>query len=126
MGGPPTPGIGFGIGLERVLLASQSEATTATLEAFIISALEDPWEASTLAAALRASGIATDRAFGGRSVKAQWKLADRSGAEFAVMLGAQEQARGAVVVKRLASGEQLEIMQTELVSWILKQRKHTL
>lgn len=125
MGGPPTPGIGFGIGLERVMLASEPEATAPRLHAFIISALDDPWESSTLAATLRTAGIATDRAFGGRSVKAQWKLADRSGAEFAVMLGAQEQARGAVVVKHLATGEQREILTSELVAWILEHRKHT-
>ena len=124
MGGPPTPGIGFGIGLERVLLASGGEPGVGRLAVFIISALDDPWESSQLAGALREAGMPTDRAFGGRSVKAQWKLADRSGAQFAVMLAPQEHERGAVVVKELATGDQTEVARSALVAWIHEHRKH--
>jgi histidyl-tRNA synthetase len=125
MGGPPTPGIGFGIGIERVLIARDAEAaggTTAAepgLDAFVIDAIGGG-AATVLVAELREAGLAADRAFGGRSVKAQWKLADRSGARFAVMLGRREAEHDAVVVKDLRDpdGTQREVPRRELAGWL--------
>ncbi len=126
MHGPPTPGIGFGIGIERVLLACDAEEVlappTATVDAFVIDALEPDapvgMSSALVLAALRSRGIAADRAYGGRSVKAQWKVADRSGARFGVMLGTAEAERGAVGVKDLRNGRQVEVRQEDVVSWI--------
>ena len=67
---------------------------------------------------LRDAGLRADRAYGGRSVKAQWKLADRSGARYGVMVGRAEAARGAVGVKDLVSGEQLEVPQEQVAGWL--------
>jgi histidyl-tRNA synthetase len=125
MGGPPTPGIGFGIGVERLMLALEAEeALPAGLGAhpvaFVIDGLGDAGGtiALTLTAGLRAAGIATDRAYGGRGLKAQWKAADRSGARYGVMLGRAEVERDAVAVKDLESGEQVEVPRDHLVAWI--------
>ena len=72
----------------------------------------------TLVEALRRAGLAVDRAYGGRSVKAQWKAADRSGAALAVMVGRDELTRDAVAVKDLATGEQVEVSRADLVAWL--------
>lgn len=121
MGGPPTPGIGFGIGVERALIACDAEGVLpvegAPLDAFVVDGVGDG-TASVIVAALRDSGLRADRAYGGRSVKAQWKLADRSGAAFGVMLGRAEADREAVAVKRLATGEQIEVPRTHVAGWI--------
>ncbi|HEU5302422.1 MAG TPA: histidine--tRNA ligase [Acidimicrobiia bacterium] len=121
MGGPPTPGIGFGIGIERVLIACDAEGVLApdgpAVDAFVVDGVGDG-TASLIVAALRDSGLRADRAYGGRSVKAQWKLADRSGAAFGVMLGRAEAERSAVAVKRLATGEQIEVPREQVAGWI--------
>ena len=121
MHGPPTPGIGFGIGIERVLIACDAEAVLlpegSVLDAFVIDGVGDG-TASVIVTALRDSGLRADRAYGGRSVKAQWKLADRSGAAFGVMLGRAEADRAAVAVKRLATGEQIEVPREHVAGWI--------
>ena len=121
MGGPPTPGIGFGIGIERVLIACDAEGVLeperSVVDAFVVDGIGDG-TASMIVAALRDSGLRADRAYGGRSVKAQWKLADRSGAAFGVMLGRAESERSAVAVKRLATGEQIEVPREQVAAWI--------
>jgi histidyl-tRNA synthetase len=125
MGGPSTPGIGFGIGVERLMLALEAEdARPAGIgthpTAFVVDGLGEAagTHALRLTAVLREAGIATDRAYGGRGLKGQWKAADRSGARFGVMLGRAEVERGAVAVKDLASGEQVEVPRDHLVAWI--------
>ena len=65
----------------------------------------------------------TERTYGDRSVKAQWKQADRSGAAFGVMLGAREAERGAVAVKDLRSGEQVEVPSGQLAGWLQARRE---
>ena len=126
MGGPPTPGIGFGIGIERVLIACNAEEAGAVadaprLDAFLVDGLGDG-SAAVLVAALRESGLRADRAYGGRSVKAQWKLADRAGAAFGVMLGREEAARDTVAVKDLATGTQIEIPREQVAGWLMARR----
>jgi len=126
MGGPPTPGIGFGIGIERVLLALDeergdvAEAAAPRLDAYIIDGVGDG-SATVLVAELRADGLRADRAYGGRSWKAQMTMADRSGARFAVILGRREAEHDAVAVKDLQSGEQRELPRRELAGWLQAQ-----
>ena len=121
MGGPPTPGIGFGVGIERLLIAADAEhalaASGPTLEAFVVDGLGD-LTATVLVDELRDAGLRADRAYGGRSVKAQWKLADRSGARYGVMVGRREAERGTVAVKDLASGHQIEVPQEQVAGWL--------
>ena len=63
-------------------------------------------------------GLAADRAYGGRSAKKQFAAADRSGAMWAVIVGAREAEQGVVAVRDLRSGEQTEVKRTEIASWL--------
>src|SRR5207342_2538321 len=80
MGGPPTPGIGFGTGLERIVLALEASGVPAPatgVDVFVVDGLGGDGGPTVggLVEALRTEGFAVDRAYGGRSVKAQWKAA---------------------------------------------------
>ncbi|MDE3085286.1 MAG: histidine--tRNA ligase [Acidobacteriota bacterium] len=104
IGGPPTPGIGFGIGIERLLLACDAEGAFPLAppvpDAFVVD-LTGGEVARDLAEELRRAGLAAERAFDGRSAKAQLRQADRSGARLAVIVGAEELAAGTARVKDL-------------------------
>ena len=108
MGGEPTPGIGLGSGLERVLLACDAEGVfasgDASPEAFIVTFGGDGTDARDLCTELRRAGVAVSRAYDGRSSKAQMKQADRSGARVALLLGDDERAAGAVTIRPLRGG----------------------
>lgn len=104
MGGPPTPGIGFAIGIERLLLAASAEGTMhehpPPPDAFVVDVVGGG-AARGIVTELRRAGFRVDRAFDGRSMKAQMKLADRSGADVALIVGPEEQASGVVTVRTL-------------------------
>ncbi len=120
LGGPPTPGIGFALGVDRTLLACDDEGVFGPderpLDAFVVDVVGGG-EAVEVTAALRAAGLSADRAYDGRSMKAQMKLANRSGASHAVIVGPDELASGTVVVKPMSrdSGEQRVVARSELV-----------
>lgn len=126
MGGPPTPSIGFGSGIERVLLACTAEhvlpAESARVDVFVVD-LMGSTEADRLLWELRESGLAADRAYGGRSVKKQWSAADRAGARWGVMLAPDELARGHVAVKDLETGEQIEVRRDEVAAWLCTRKE---
>jgi histidyl-tRNA synthetase len=109
MGGPPTPGIGFGIGLDRTLLACDAEGILAAaevaprLDAFVVDFAGGD-AARDITSQLRAAGFRADRAFGGRSAKSQLKSADRSGARLALIVGPDEAAASRVTIKDLRAG----------------------
>jgi histidyl-tRNA synthetase len=120
LGGPPTPGIGFGIGIERVLIACDGEGvfpiTPPALDAFVVDVAGGE-AARHLTAALRRAGMRADRAFDGRSMKAQMKLADRSGARLALIVGPGERADGTVTVRPLrGGGEQRTVPAADVVA----------
>ena len=121
LGGRGTPGVGFGIGLERLLIALEAQQV----------ALPDPrrplvWiayhgaaakqAAWNLLAELRAAGIAADMDLAGRSMKAQFKIADREAAKFCLVLGDNELAKGEVTLKNLSTGDQSSVPRTQIVS----------
>lgn len=126
MGGPATPGIGFGIGIERVLIACDSEgvfdAPGSTTDVYVVDALGGT-AATVLAHELREAGLAAERSFGRRSVKKQWGAADKSGARFGVMLAPQEWERDHVIVKDLHTGEQVEVRRPEVAAWLSTRRE---
>jgi len=127
MGGPATAGIGFGIGIERLLIACDAEGVlqpshAPKLDAFVIDNIGDS-SAAVLVSALREAGLRADRAYGGRSVKAQWTLANRAQAAFGVMLGRDEATRAAVAVKDLATGTQIEVPREQVAGWIRARRE---
>jgi histidyl-tRNA synthetase len=89
LGGPPTPGIGFGLGIERILIACDAEGAFAApaerLDVFVIDTTGRD-AARDVARELRAAGLRVDRAFDNRSFKSQMTAALRSGARFAVVV----------------------------------------
>jgi len=104
LGGPATPAVGFGTGIERVLLACDAEgvfgAQPPLVDVFVVDVV-DGNAAASLTTELRRAGISCDRAFDGRSMKAQMKAADRSGATVAVIIGGDEVAGGTATVRPL-------------------------
>lgn len=115
MGGPDEPGIGFGIGVERLLLAlGKEQSDAASIDVFCIDLRKDADpqavpSALTISAELRRAGLSVEHTYDGRSVKAQWKAADRFNARFAVLIGDREVQAGTVQLKDLHSGEQTEV-----------------
>jgi histidyl-tRNA synthetase len=111
LGGPDLGGIGFGSGVERMLLAASSsrEGETSLDVFFVTLAQEARIPAMRLAGALREEGISADLDYGGRGMRAQFKQADRVGATFAAILGEDELAQGVVTVRDMASGEEQKV-----------------
>ena len=109
LGGPPTPGIGFGSGIERILLACDAEGVlpvhAPTADVFVVDVTGGA-VARDVVLALRRSGVRAERAYDARSMKSQLKVADRSGAPIAVIVGQAELDAGTVVVRDLVQGTQ--------------------
>ncbi len=108
LGGKPTSGIGFGSGIERLLMVREAEGVTMgsllkrDLDLFVIDTTG--LDAATLLVdELRRAGFATDRAFDQRSMKAQMKVADKSGARLALLVGPREFEAGEVTIRDLRS-----------------------
>ena len=119
-GGKPTPGVGIGIGLERLLLARQLAGVAAPSperEGVLVVAMGDEaWpEALKLAYELRAAGLKADVDYRRRSFKAQMRFADGERFAWAAILGEDELARGTVGLKSLDTGEQTEVARGELL-----------
>jgi histidyl-tRNA synthetase len=123
MGGPPTPGIGFGAGIERILMVCDAEGVflgaASVVDVFVIDVV-DGTHALALTQELRGAGVRADRAFDGRSMKAQMKQADRAGATLGVIVGEQEVADAAVTVRDLRSGEQEAVSLTDIIEHVRK------
>ena len=110
LGGPDLGGIGFGSGVERILLAAASAEAKEVIDVFFVAlAPEARVPAMRLAGVLRAKGVACDLDFGGRGAKGQFKQADRSGATYAAILGDDELSRGTCKIRDMASGEEREV-----------------
>lgn len=120
-GGQPTPGIGFAIGLERVLLALEKQEllpdVTQTLDVFVLYMGDQAQAAAfTLLRDLRHAGFTADMDFMGRSLKAQMKLANKYSARFAVIIGDDEVQAGSINLKDMATGEQQQISMDDLLN----------
>ncbi len=120
LGGPPTPGIGFALGVDRILLACDAERAfagdAAGVQVFVVDTAGGD-SATVLCDRLRQAGLGVERAFDGRSMKAQMKRADRSGAHLAVIVGPDERADRSATVRDLRSGSgQRRVPQVELVA----------
>lgn len=111
VGGKPTPAIGFGLGLERLLLVLENtgrlNAGEEHTKVYIASTGEAASDfARKIVYELRSSGISAETDLMERSVKAQMKYADRIGAEFSLVLGGDELSAGEVKVKRMSDGSE--------------------
>ena len=121
LGGPPTPGIGFALGLDRTLLACDAEnvfpAPNTNVSVFVVDTTGG-LHAAEVCNLLRNNAISVDRAFDNRSMKAQMKAADRSGATIALIIGTDEVAAGHIIVRPMNSGQQYAIAQDQIVAAI--------
>ena len=109
LGGQALSGIGFGLGVDRALLAAIAEKSVPsqefTSDLFIIPLGEDAKEKSlVIADNLRSTGIQTEIAFGDRALKGAMKAADKSGARYVVVLGESELTTGMIDLKRMSDG----------------------
>ncbi len=120
IGAPPTPGIGFGSGIERLILTMKEQALEpplATGPRVYVAHLgaDAATVASRVSTALRAAGIVTLVSFGSRSMKAQMKAANMAGAAYALIIGEDEVEAGAVTMRDLETGAQTTIPASEVV-----------
>ena len=126
IGGEDISGIGFGIGIDRTLLAAKAEKIAlpkpAQLEIFVVPVgVPAKSLAFSILNSLRANGFRADFSFSDRSLKAGLKAADRSGAKYAVLLGESELSSAKVQVKDLKSSLQTEVSLADLVEFFTKQ-----
>lgn len=123
MGGNPTPAVGFATGLERVLLALESQNLlpdkTRSVDAYVVALGENAQaEGFKLLNDLRRAGISAAMDFAGRSMKAQMKQANKLNARYAVIMGDDEIAEGVVMLRSMEDSSQEKIAQAELVDKI--------
>ncbi len=120
LGGPATAGIGFALGVDRTLLACDDEgvfgAPDPSVAVFVVDTTGGE-HALAITNELRSAGIAADRAYEQRSMKAQIKAADRSGARFAAIVGTDEVDAATVVVRPLRTKDgQTSVARDTLIS----------
>ena len=121
LGGPPTPGVGFGFGLDRLMLVAEQEgldrAADRGIEVMVVTIGEAArLDGFRLVDDLRAAGVRTEGDLLARPVGAQMKHADRLGARYAVVIGENELAAGTVTLREMASGAQSTMPRPEVVS----------
>ncbi|WP_257346246.1 histidine--tRNA ligase [Pseudalkalibacillus decolorationis] len=125
VGGPETPGIGFAMSLERILLALEAEQVDlhvqAELDCYLISLGEHSKKRSmSLLNELRNAGLTVDRDYLDKKMKAQFKAADRLNARYVLVLGDDELDKGVINIKDMQDGSQVEVAIDETTSYVLK------
>ncbi len=125
LGGPATPGVGFAMGLDRVLLALEGEGRRSpeakTPACFVVTLGEEAREAGArLTDELRAAGVPALRSLEDRPMKAQLKMADRAGARFAAIVGDKELSEDVVTLRRLDDGVQKSVPASDVVGWLTR------
>jgi histidyl-tRNA synthetase len=124
LGGQDLSGIGFGLGVDRTLLALRAEGKsvgeTTRCDVFGVPLSEQAkLQLAVLAAQLRAAGVRVDIAYGDRGIKGAMRAADRSGALLALVLGDRDIESGTVGVKDLSTGDQVSVPTAAVVTEVL-------
>lgn len=113
LGGPPTPAVGFAMGMERLILLHRMafpEGFEREIKVFIAHMGDEARKkAFELAAELREKGVPTETDYGRKSLKSQLKRADKSGAEYTFIIGGDELSRGVVKVRDMAASTENEM-----------------
>lgn len=125
LGGQNLSGIGFGLGIDRVLLAMETEGCVPSnlryVDLYVIplgSATQSP--AFALVNQLRNAGFVVEQSFGERGLKGAMKAADKSGARFSIVLGDAEIASGTVELKEMSTGKVSSVTLSTLASELAK------
>lgn len=124
LGGQDLSGIGFGLGVDRTMLALKAEGKTvgspARVDVFCVPLGEQAKLALVkVAASLRSSGVRVDLAYGDRGVKGAMRAADRSGATLALVAGDRDIEAGTIGVKNLSTGEQVDVAADSVVAEVI-------
>ncbi|BEP29113.1 histidine--tRNA ligase [Helicovermis profundi] len=119
IGGPSTPGVGFGMGIERLLLTLEQTdveiENKKTMDVFIVSSGKDAkLFALKISQYLRTKNISCDIDHLSRSMKSQFKYADKLGAKFVIIIGEDEVSKGTYLIKNMNDGIQTEYKDDEL------------
>ena len=125
IGGPELAGVGFGIGMERILMVLESRGIDLSqpliYQVFVASIDTEAFPAAfSLTQQLRALGIRADCDHTGRSLKAQFKYANKLGIQLMALVGGEELARGSIKLRRMASGEETEAAAGDAAQMIRK------
>ncbi len=123
LGGPPIPGVGFGLGIERLLLVLESNGVTIpepdSMKLFVaVIGEEAKAYGLTLARKLREQGISVAMDTLSRNIKGQLKYADRINAQYTVVIGEEELARKKLTLRNMATGEQRLIPAEDIEDYI--------
>ncbi|WP_054811766.1 histidine--tRNA ligase [Nocardia arizonensis] len=125
LGGASLSGIGYGLGVDRTVLALRAEGNpagdTAGCAVYGVPLGDAAKQRMVvLGARLRAAGVRVDLAYGGRGVKSAMKVADRSGARLALVLGDRDLAENTIGVKDMGTGEQRQVPLDEVLAIVLE------
>ena len=124
LGGQELSGIGFGLGIDRCVLAAEAEGISFdqefTSDLFIIPlGDESKTSALTIAQQLRSSGLRVEISFGDRALKGSMKAADKSGAAYVIVLGESEISSGTVELKEMSTGKTSSVTLASLQKHLL-------
>lgn len=121
LGGPNVPGVGFGMGLERLLLALEVEKIDLPIDdqidCFIVTLGDQAKdEGVKIAYQLRRAGLSVDLDYLGRQMRAQFRAADRFKAKYTLILGDNELSKGVINIRNMATGDQKEVSLDNVVN----------
>lgn len=125
IGGPATPGIGFAMGVERILAVLENQKTELeekSKEGVLVAALGEiaQQEGFKLTTELRRAGISTIMDLMGRGLKSQMKSADRQGVRYVLIMGEEELSKNIVIVRDMSLGDQTEIPRDKIKTFLLE------
>ena len=125
LGGQDLSGIGFGLGIDRVILAMEAEAVVPTdlkyIDLYVIPLGSIASGAAfQLVSDMRDAGFVVEQSFGERALKGAMKAADKSGAKFSLVLGESEISSGVVELKEMSSGESTSVTLSALAATLAK------
>jgi histidyl-tRNA synthetase len=126
-GGPETPGAGFGMGLERLLMVMEGQKITIPepkdLDALLITIGDQArYKAFEIVLALRSAGISVDMDHIGRSIRAQFKHADRTKVSRVCILGEEEMQKGYIKIREMDTGKETPIPFDQVIPYFNKQK----
>jgi histidyl-tRNA synthetase len=128
LGGQNLSGIGFGLGIDRVILAMEAEGAIPEnlryIDLYVVPlGAAAKTKAFEIVNELRNAGFVVEQSFGDRALKGAMKAADKSGARFSFVLGEAEIASGAVELKEMATGESSSVTLSALAATLAEKAK---
>lgn len=128
VGGPTTPGIGFAMSIERLLMALEAEGVELpvekTIDCYVVTMGEEAQAISNgLLHELRGAGLSAERDYLNRKMKGQFKAANRSNAKYVAILGDEEIQKDEINIKEMETGDQEAVRLSEITSYLTKKLK---